>query len=261
MTLSLPITGYGGFEFHPDDVLQSAKHLSQFQVEKFTYLFNKFFDLKKNGLIEHNDIDKFTEQLRLYTGWTKESDQYRELEDVNSTFYECITDQVKAEFLSANVTDEEAMITWEDAFVKYSDQKLSKSMNIRQWLNMWGRLTYGSAGMADFPIWVQLLPEVFFKVIDRDEDGLLSYEEVKHFYKDFIGITDPVKLEKTCREGYRAMTATGDYKLTKDNYDFVFANFLLGKDIYGPGKYLFGTFDNREMDEKFPVRYNEEDEE
>ena len=49
--------------------------------------------------------------------------------------------------------------------------------------------------------------------------------------------------------------------LNKENYNFVFANFLLGKDIYGPGKYLFGCFDNRELDETFPVRYNEDDEE
>ena len=53
----------------------------------------------------------------------------------------------------------------------------------------------------------------------------------------------------------------GDYKLTRENYDFVFANFLLGKDIYGPGKYIFGAFDNREIDEIFPVKYNDDDEE
>ena len=39
---------------------------------------------------------------------------------------------------------------------------------------------------------------------------------------------------------------------------FCFANFLLGKGIYGPGKYLFGTFDNREIDEKYKVVYTEE---
>merc|ERR1712136_562718 len=58
-------------------------------------------------------------------------------------------------------------------------------------------------------------------------------------------------LDKMGKEGYRAMTANGDYKLTRENYDFVFANFLLGKDIYGPGKYIFGVFDNREIDETF----------
>ena len=41
---------------------------------------------------------------------------------------------------------------------------------------------------------------------------------------------------------------------------FCFANFLLGRDIYGPGKYIFGVFDNREMSETFKVKYNENDE-
>ena len=91
--------------------------------------------------------------------------------------------------------------------MKYSDKNMVKSMNLQQWLNMWGRLCYGSAGISDFPIWVQLLPELFFKVIDRDQDGVLSFNEVKNFYRDLIGIKDPVQLEKVCIEGYRAMTA------------------------------------------------------
>lgn len=251
----------GGFEFHADDILRSAKHLSKFQIEKFTFLFNTFFDIKKNGLIEINDIEAFTEKLRSFSGWSKDSKEYLELVDVNSTFYECLRDQVKAEFQATDTSDAEAMIPWEDAFQKYSDQRLSKTMSLSQWLNMWGRLCYGSAGIADFPIWVQILPEIFFKVMDRSHKGILSCDEIKNFYKDLIGIKDPAKLEKTSKEGFRAMTANGDYKLTRENYDFVFANFLLGKDIYGPGKYIFGVFDNREIDEKFPVKYNDEDEE
>ena len=50
----------------------------------------------------------------------------------------------------------------------------------------------------------------------------------------------------------------GDYKLNKQNYLFAFANFLLAKGIYGPGKYLFGTFDNREIDESYKVVYNDD---
>ena len=37
----------------------------------------------------------------------------------------------------------------------------------------------------------------------------------------------------------------GDYKLDYKSYQLLFSNFLLGKTIYGPGKYLFGVFDNR----------------
>lgn len=255
----------GGNELNPEDVLSAAKHLSPFQVEKYTFLFNTFFDIKKNGLIEENDIHAFTEKLRLYTGWKQDSKQYHKMKDVNRTFYECIRDQVKAEFQAVGEhrrgsMDDHAIISWDDAFALYTNDKIAKSMNIEQWLNMWGKLCRGSAGLSDFPIWVQILPEVFFNVIDRDEDGFLGYDEFKNFYKILLGIQDSVQLEKVCKEGYRAMTANGEYKLNKGNYDFVFANFLLGKDIYGPGKYLFGVFDNREIDEKFPVRYNDQEE-
>ena len=110
-------------------------------------------------------------------------------------------------FIATDTSDAEAMIPWEEAFKKYSDQKLSKTMSLGQWLNMWGRLTYGSAGIADFPIWVQILPEIFFKVMDRDNKGVLSAVELKNFYRDMIGITDKATLEKVTKEGYRAMTA------------------------------------------------------
>jgi hypothetical protein len=50
------------------------------------------------------------------------------------------------------------------------------------------------------------------------------------------------------------------YMLSKENYLFCFANFLLGRDIYGCGKYIFGVFDNREITESYKIIYNEEDE-
>ena len=56
------------------------------------------------------------------------------------------------------------------------------------------------------------------------------------------------------------MLQNDGYMLNQENYLFCFANFLLGRDIYGPGKYIFGVFDNREMNEKYQIIYNEEDE-
>ena len=49
------------------------------------------------------------------------------------------------------------------------------------------------------------------------DNGIVTYEEVLAYYKDFVGI-DKEKLEKVAREGFRAMTANGDYKLNRDNY-------------------------------------------
>lgn len=239
----------------------TSKYLSDFQVVKFTYMFNAFFDIEENGLIEKDDILAFGDRMCEYTGWKKDSAHYQRMRDILDTFHECVRDQVKAEYLSEEVAEEDCMIPWEDAFSKYKEVQFNQlpTMNLNQWLNMWGRLCYGSSGISDFPIWVQLLPELFFEVADRDDDGILSKAELKNFYCKISGITDPTTLDKTTNEGYRALTANGDYKLNKQNYMFAFANFLLGKGIYGPGKYLYGTFDNREIDETYKVEYNDSD--
>ena len=35
-----------------------------------------------------------------YTGWAKDNEQYKKMIDILETFYECVKDQVKAEYLS-----------------------------------------------------------------------------------------------------------------------------------------------------------------
>jgi len=224
-------------------------------VEKFKYMFEAFFDLEKNNLVEQNDIEAFVEKMRAYAGWEKGSKQAAHLKDVEATFYECVQDQIKAEYLAEDGDPEEAQLPWDEAFKRHEKIDVSQ-MNLTQWLNMWGRLCYKSAGIADFPIWVQLLPDILFQVMDRDQDGILSYNEVKNFYHQFVGIGNEEELNRISKEGYRVLTANGDYILNRNHYFFCFANFLLGKSIYGPGKYIFGVFDNRELNESYKVIYN-----
>ena len=49
-----------------------------------------------------------------------------------------------------------------------------------QWLNMWGRLCRGSAGISGFPIWVQLLAQMFFETIDRDGEWRKGLSNLVH---------------------------------------------------------------------------------
>jgi hypothetical protein len=45
----------------------------------------------------------------------------------------------------------------------------------------------------------------------------------------------------------------GDHIFSLANFSFCFSNFLLGRNIYGPGKFIFGVFDNRDLEESFQV--------
>lgn len=255
-SISLPQTIKGDLDEKTISALEFGKKLTSFQITKFTYMFNALFDLDQNELIEKPDIDALVDKIRVFSKWGSDDKRLQSITDIHNVFYECLVDQVMAEKAASNLNPEIA--SWTEA--RKPTQNERTSISLAQWLNMWGRLCYGAAGMSDFPIWVQLLPKMFFDAIDQNEDGILSKEEYAKFYKDFVGVYDE-NFDKVINEGYRAMTAGGDYKLNRENFGFCFANFLLGRSIYGPGKYIFGVFDNSEIESTFKITYNEELEE
>ena len=73
-------------------------------------------------------------------------------------FLECMLEQVSMER-----TPVKEDMSWEEAL--RPSKVTVTSISLKSWLNMWARLCLGSAGMDDFPIWVQLLPRVLFNVI------------------------------------------------------------------------------------------------
>ena len=47
---------------------------------------------------------------------------------------------------------------------------------------------------------------MFFETIDRDGDGEINFDELKNYYKDFVGVK-PEKLDEISKEGFRVLTA------------------------------------------------------
>merc|ERR1712038_275439 len=93
-------------------------------------------------------------------GWGSEDPRFLSIVDNNRAFLECMLEQVSMEQGSMYVKEN---MTWEEA-LRPNKVRMS-SISLKSWLNMWARLCRGSAGMDDFPIWVQLLPRVLFNVI------------------------------------------------------------------------------------------------
>ena len=68
--------------------------------------------------------------------------------------------------IAKETSEEDAKVSWDEAFRRTTEVDTSK-MNFNQWINMWGKLCYGAAGIRDFPIWVQILPHILFRIMDK----------------------------------------------------------------------------------------------
>jgi len=227
--------------------------LSSFQIEKLTYFFKMFFDANGDGVVDNKDFVVLNEKLRNIAGWDTSSDEYMRLVDNSGVFLECLLDQVKAEHnMFAEGLEHR---TWEEAL---APNKLTlESVTLNQWLNMWARLCDGAAGMNNFPIWVQIIPQIMFAIqCGKNKKGVITKDCLRHFYMNFAGVA-AADLDKLTEAGYDTMTAHGDYELDLDNYKLLFANFLLGRTIYGPGKFIFGCFDNSDLDKKYEINFEE----
>lgn len=229
------------------DYATLQRKLSPFQLEKLTYLFRQLFDCNQDGVIDAADIQALREKMIQFAGWNENSEEALFLKDSSNVFLECLLDQVKAEHGACAAHLENR--TWQEA-LKPSKMAV-KSCNLSQWLNMWAKFCDRAAGINDFPVYVQLLPKLIFKMI-AGSGNFIEKENLRKFYEDFIGLKGK-DLEDTVENGFKIMTANGDYALNQANYDLIFANYLLGRTIYGPGKYIFGCFDNSDSKKKYQI--------
>ena len=244
-----PKLSFCKFKCEDSDYASLHKRLSPFQIKKFTFFFKKFFDVNNDGIVDALDFTKLNERLRIMAGWGKNSEEYMTLADTNSVFLECLLDQVKKEGKNQEGLEYR---TWEEAL---KPRKLEvTSITLNQWLNMWARLCEGSGGMQDFPIWVKLLPQLMFAVqVGKNKEKQITKACLKNFYACFAEEMEEKELEELTEVGYASMTAHGDYELDEDNYVLLFSSFLLGRTIYGPGKYIFGCLDNSDLHTKYPI--------
>merc|ERR1712020_491421 len=202
--------------------------LSSFQVDKLNYFFTQFFDHNQDGVIDAKDFSGLNERLRKVAGWDLDDPQYLAVCDNNRVFFECLLEQAYAERNTEGLEER----TWEQALAP--SKMVVDSVSLNSWL----------------------IPRAIFNVICSREGGeVISRSSLRNFYENFTGLSGDT-LDKVANEGFRSMSANGDYELDYSSYKLLFSNFLLGRTIYGPGKYVFGCFDNSDMTEKYKIDYN-----
>merc|ERR1711973_870776 len=129
------------------------------------------------------------------------------------------------------------------------------------------------------PFQVDKLTYFFTQFFDHNQDGVIDSKDFAGLNErlrkvagwelddpQYLAVCDNNRVFFEClleqayaernTEGFRSMSANGDYELDWSSYKLLFSNFLLGRTIYGPGKYVFGCFDNSDMTEKYKIDYN-----
>ncbi|XP_064639344.1 uncharacterized protein LOC135494930 [Lineus longissimus] len=199
--------------------------LSKFQEEKLQSMFS-FFVQSEIGVEE----EKFNElrwkvlykNILDFTGWTEESTEAKRCKGVIECFFKSMVE--KCNFLLQ--ADKEEKIT---------------DLSSENWFRTWSHLLRGKKVMDGLPIWVTVLPKILLEIIDRDGDGVISFDELKRFYQQLLPKTKNVQ-ESMMLSAFNQMTDKGTYHLDIDTVELLFSNFLIGQTPFAPGKYLFGCY-------------------
>jgi Ca2+-binding EF-hand superfamily protein len=208
-----------------------AKNITPYQVEKLRSLFEKYYDVDKDGIITDRDIEALNEKFVDFTGWNPDDPKLHKLLEYHRDVFKCILMEINKDVLI--------------------EEHKTNDIPLNSWLKMWDRIMKGALAVSHLPQWVQVMPYNLFTYIDRNGENHITKDDLLAFYTDFM-LLDDKKAKTVADNAWVQMTGNGDFKLTLELYTMSFANFLFGKSFYGPGLFILGTF--RECSERIPFR-------
>lgn len=205
-----------------EDCLRPLFELSDFQRRKLSFYF-QLLDMNKDDKLSLEDMHAFSRKMLRHADISDDNDLAEVVYDVNRNFHESLCER-----LHKRDSD--------------PDGKCPTMVSLNDWLDTWAVMMRGTMSIRNFPYWVQLHVKVYFEMMDKNRDGKVTKEELREYYRNFIEIEEEHVEEQTVK-GFKSMTANGSYPLNQELFMQNFANMVLGKEIYGPGEYIFGVFD------------------
>jgi len=209
-----------------------AKNISPYQAEKLKALFEKYFDVDKDGVITERDIESLNEKFIDFTGWNSEDVKLQKLLEYHKDLHKCFLMEVNKD-------------------IHIEEHKMTE-ITLNAWMKMWDRIMKGALALMHLPQWLQVMPFNLFCYIDKNGESNITKQNLFEFYTDFM-LMDDKKARIVADNAWFQMTGNGDFKLTLELYTMCFSNFLFGKNFYGPGLFILGTF--RECFERVPFKF------
>jgi len=208
-----------------------AKNITPYQAEKLKALFEKYYDVDKDGIITEKDIECLNEKFIDFTGWNSEDIKLQKLLEYHKDLYKCLLMEVNKDV--------------------HIEEHRATEITLNMWMKMWDRMMKGALALMHLPQWVQVMPFNLFCYIDKNGESHISKQNLLEFYTDFM-LLDDKKGKIVVENAWFQMTGNGDFKLTLELYTMIFSNFLFGKTFYGPGLFILGTF--KECTDRVPYK-------
>ncbi|XP_013420856.1 sarcoplasmic calcium-binding proteins I, III, and IV [Lingula anatina] len=182
--------------------------LSEFQKKKLRHVFDIFYDINKDGVIEWKDFKIAIEKICDLHGWP----------------------QGREKHTTATETMQEI---WK-ALLKYADKNKDKKVSTEEWYLMWTESIKASKNTGALPDWVNRYREFMFYVNDTSGDDIIDMNEYKTVYKSY-GITDA-----DCESAFNKFSENQAVKITKDEFAELFMEYFVSDDPNAKGNALFG---------------------
>jgi hypothetical protein len=124
-----------------------AKNMTPYQAEKLKALFEKYYDVDKDGIITGKDFEMLNEKFIDFTGWNPEDVKLRKLLDYHQDLYRCLLMEVNKDV--------------------HIEEHKTNEITLNAWMKMWDRLMKGALALIHLPQWVQVMPFNLFTYMDK----------------------------------------------------------------------------------------------
>ena len=179
--------------------------IDQRRQQKLDYLFN-ILDHNGNGAIELNDFQLAAQQLATFHRWLAGSAEYATLQRSFIDF---------GQTLLRSLSDNDC------------DGKISRTE--------WQQFFQKNAGHSHSSTFNHTFTRKFLKLIDTNQDGHISTDDLRHFYQAYSIPTDEIE------EVFRSLDFDQRGYLSDDKFSEQLIQFLYSSDLQSPGTWLFGA--------------------
>jgi len=175
--------------------------MSEFRLAKLTYVFERFFDIDKNGTIEKEDFNLAVKQICKVRGWPETDPRYKAVQDSFIKMWEALSKRC----------------------YKKDNEKILPEEFVQLWRNT-----------EKIDDWEKVYIDLMFELQDTSGDSVIDEDEFASVCESY-GI-NPAE----SRQAFNTFSSHGHVPVDKKYYEKLWKEYFGSDDPASLGNYMFG---------------------